>query len=231
MDTQQSSHEIADSPERERLLGLTILAVAKANFDSGAPTSDMIDLTVNRCGTSIRTFTDYTLSLLCDPMLDSNWATTAAKGIFSLWDDPMVSDYLNNAYHLQGDSAMTTSNSIHTIEGYLRLLSHYKELAPTGAEHAAERAAQTSAILRVTFHIKATGSPELRQAMTLDIKGDIREYHLPYVKDDNLRALLLTSTYDREAVLDIVTKRNIYNADHIIALLDGISAPLVTGAL
>lgn len=229
--TPQSSQETTDSPEREQLLGRVFTIVAKANFDSGDPTSQMIDLTVDICGASLNKFSDYTLSLLCDPALNANWRTTAAKGIFMLWNDQKISDYLSNAYDLQGDSNMTNSNSLNVIDEYLRPFPHYKELAPIGAEHATERAQQTAAILRVTFHVKAIGSPELRRAMVLDVKGDISECRLPYINDEKLRALLLTSAYDREAVLDIVTQRNIYDADHIIALLDGISAPLATGAL
>jgi hypothetical protein len=229
--TQKSSQEATNSPERERLLGRAIIAVASANFESPDPTSDMIDMTVTRCGTNIRSFSDHTLSLLCDPEKNPKWRTTAAKGIFSLWNDQMVSDYLSNAYLLQGDSSMTTSDNIDIIAGYLRVLPHYKELAPLGAQNATERAQQAAAIFKITFHVKATGSPELRRVMTLDVKGDIREYRLPYINDDKLRALLLTSTYDREAVIDIVTQRNIYDAGHIVALLDGISAPLITGAL
>jgi hypothetical protein len=229
--TEKSSQETTASPEREQLLGRVVIAVAKANFDSGDPTSEMIDLTVNICGASLNRFSNYTLSLVCDPALNANWRTTAARGIFMLWDEQKISDYLSNAYDLQGDSNMTNSNSLNVIDGYLMMLSHYKELAPLGAEHAVERARQTAAILKVTFHIKATATPEIRQNMILDIKGDIRDYHLPYINDDKLRALLLTSTYDREAVLAIVTQRNIYDADHIVSLLDGISAPLVAGAL
>jgi hypothetical protein len=231
MSTPQSFPEITDSPERDELLGRAVIAVASANFESPDPTSDMIDITVTRCGTNVRSFSDRTLSLFCDPDQNPKWRTTAAKGIFSLWDDQMVSDYLSNAYLLQGDSGMTTSYNLDIIAGYLRVLPHYKELAPLGAQHADERAQQTAAIFKITFHVKATGSPELRRAMALDIKGDIRDYSLPYINDDRLRALLLTSTYDREAVLNIVTQRNIYDADHIVALLNDISAPLVTGSL
>jgi hypothetical protein len=191
----------------------------------------MINLTVNRCGSNIYTFSDHTLSLFCNPELEPVWRATAAKGIFSLWDDQMVSDYLNNAYLLQGDSAMTSTSSLDTISGYLRMFPYYTELAPTGSQHAAERAQQTAAILKIAFHIKATGSPELRETMVLDIKGDSRDYRTPYINNEKLRGLLLNSEYDREAVLNIVLQRGIYDGEHVTALLATESHALGSGLL
>jgi hypothetical protein len=220
----------ADTPEREKLLHSALRAVAGANFGSPDPTDDMISLTFDVRASCIEALSNRTLSLFLDPALSWRVVDTAAKGIFKHWDDQMVSDFLPNAGVLQGDDAVNSSQ-LNTITRYLQVLKHYDGLAPFGEQHAAERAQQVSAILKVTTHVVSNGSQDIRRAMSLDVEGDEGYRTVVYVNDDKLRDLLLGSAYDREAVVGIITQRNIYDADHIISLLDGVATPLTTGSL
>lgn len=214
------------TPEREQLLGRAVLALAKARFESAEPTSDDINITVNACAQTLYSYSDRTLSLLCDERLDANWAVTVSRGVFTQWDDGMVHDFVSNAEFLQGDAAVS-SYAFGKITGCLRALQHY-ELAPIGKP---DRERQTAAILRLTLHLIENGSRELLESMELTNKVDSRSNNVPYIIDNKLRNLLLGAGHNPEAVVDLVIERNIYGGEHIASLLDGVSTPLSSGSL
>jgi hypothetical protein len=214
------------TPDREELLGRAILILARIHFETDRIDSTMINQIVNACGSKLNGFTDHTLSLICDPAIKPQWRTLVTKGLFTSWDEQIVNDFLSNAQLLL-DS--TRSHGIWVITEHVKVLGYYTELAPLGAQHATERSQQTDAIIRVAFHIQNSGNDELIQKMTL--KGDIRDHHI-YIADDQLRTLLLKSTYDRKTVLDFILQRDMFDADHITSILDAnIAKPLIEGAL
>jgi hypothetical protein len=229
MSAHQYDSDTTDSPEREQLLGRAILLVAAENYEGPVPTDEMISSTISACGTTIRSYSDYTLSLLCNPELPHKLKSVAAKGVHKRWDDQMVSDFLNSGAVLQAAPAI--KRNLPLIGDYLRTLKHYSELAPTGEQHATERSRQVSALLRFTIHAVTHAHPTVRSTMNLDIKGDARYYHLPFINNAVLRGLLIHNTQDREAAIDIVTTRNVFEVEHIIVLLDTASAPLSSGSL
>lgn len=215
--------------DRIEMLSRFVTEVVKANFSALEPTSAMVDATMGICGKTLTGFSNQTLVRLCNPTLNNCWLDTVAQGVFMLWDDQMVNDFLDNALELQGEHKVTNPNGLNAIRSYLKLLNHYKELAPVTSEKTSERSHQTAAILRVTWHVLSEGSDEIREAMKgLDVAA-IRD--IPYINDAKLRNLIANSDYDSRAVAVVITERHIYDADHIIAILEGPHTPLVNGIL
>ena len=215
-----------DSPEREALFGRAILALATVTNDSSTDVSESIRAFVTVAASTIAAYSNHTLKLLSNPSLDSASLKIAKTGIISQWDDQQVSDFLSNSELLK--ELTSISNGLSMMESYLKMLSYYEELSPLGSP---ERARQTAAILTFAMYAHKNASLEDRKGMVLNVKGSIREFTLPYINDRKLRELLISSERAQEAVMDIVTQRSIFKAEHILALLDIESAPLASGNL
>lgn len=225
-----STPETTETPDRDQLLGRSVLVLARAHFDTERLDSSMINKIVNICGTKLYGFTDHTLTLISDPATEPQWRTLVTAGLFSSWDEQMVNDFLSNAQLLLDStrSKGISSLDIWEVTKYIKVLGYYTELAPLGAKHAAERSLQTDAILRVTFHIQDSGNAELKQRMSRD--GDIDS--TVFIAETKLRALLLTSGDDRSTVLYLILERDMFDADHIASILDAnIAKSLIEGAL
>lgn len=231
MSAHESSPEDTDSPEREKLLGRAILALAAIEAESPDDLSRAINRVVNSSSSIIRAYSDHTLELMCDPKMKRACAEKLLNGIYyPHWNDQQVSDFLSNADLF--DSMLNKNQSrqvnLDSLSDRLGILAHYKELAPLGTE---TRVRQVAAIETFIRHAESAAPPEVLNEMVLRRKGSVRDFSTPYINDPKLRELLTSPDYNQDVVMSIVTQRGIFNAEHILALLESASTPLISGSL
>lgn len=169
-----------------------------------------------------------TLLKISGPTMNENRRSVLANGLGDGWDEAMVNDFMNvvpifedNGYYYK------------QMKDFLIGLEYVKELdGMNRGKYPEERASQTTALIKVLAHMDK--NPHNIQGLDPWEQFHLEDYfeEAPYIKDEKLRKLILSPDYDREAIVDIITERSIFDADQIIAMLEiRESGPLMTGAL
>ena len=194
---------------------------------------------INVISATVRSFHPITLHSICSPDLDISVTTALANGIKNGWGEMTVNDYLNTAKILDDDGLNHKGKPfLHpTLIASLRYFPEFVAYGDVRLEERAcrikERASQTMAVMKVIMHMYRNphNLPDIDLWHEfLDTNDEWEE--VPFIDDAKLRALILTSDYDRDTVVEIITTRSIFDADQIIDMLTtGGSAPLMKGTL
>jgi hypothetical protein len=134
------------------------------------------------------------------------------------WDESFTNDYLSMSH--------VGVSTLYDIDKNLDALKFYEGMTQqSGNNYPSERAEQIAAVATVLLHMQDRGDN-----MLVPFKDDESWKSLPYINYAALRNLLVDSPH-RNAVVKIVTERDITDADMIVTMLESGSPALIEGAL
>lgn len=143
------------------------------------------------------------------------------------WDETPLNDYL----HLR-DAIKDERISRSDVQFFITPLKYYAELIEmTDGHYPEERASQVRAVFTVMRHayMNPHDVPDVDFWKEIEIDGELDE--IVYMKDEGLRELLLTSGYDRETLVNIITTRSIFDPKVLVELLESGPVSLSDGNL
>lgn len=156
-----------------------------------------------------------TIQRITGPGMTSDRRLTLVNGLSDGWSEETINDFM----HVTGvmeDAGMHYKE----MKDYLISFEYNSELALTkGGHYPEERASQITAITKVLWHMYRNPHNINDIDMWHEFYNEGEWEEVPYIKDDKLRALILTSRHDRDAVVDIITERSIFDADQIVDML------------
>jgi hypothetical protein len=156
-----------------------------------------------------------TLQRITGPGMTGDHRLTLVNGLGDGWSEETINDFMHAA-SVMNDTGMYYKE----MKDYLISFEYYSELEPTkGGHYPEERAHQITAITKVLRHMHTNPHNISDIEMWHEFYNDGEWEEVPYIKDDKLRALILTSAHDRDAIVDIITERSIFDADQIIEML------------
>lgn len=157
-----------------------------------------------------------TIQRITGPGMTSDHRLILVNGLSDGWSEDTINDFMHAASVME-DTGMYYKE----MKEYLISFEYYSDLAPTkGGHYPQERADQITALTKVLRHMfkNPHNRPDIDMWKEFENDGEWEE--VPYLKDDKLRALLLTSGRNRDAIIDIITERSIFDADQIVGLLN-----------
>lgn len=135
------------------------------------------------------------------------------------WDESSTNDYLSM-------SPVGVADTLYDIDKHLDALKFYKGMVQQSRNnYPSERAEQIVAVATVLLHMQNRGDN-----MLVPFRDDGSWKSLPYINHAPMRDLLVDSPH-RNAVVKIVTERDITDADLIVTMLESGSPVLIEGAL
>jgi hypothetical protein len=118
------------------------------------------------------------------------------------------------------------------IEALMKALGYYELVKPAHGRYPAERADQLKAIVRVTVHMQRNPHNVRGINMEKTVRVNKSTWHtIPYIKDRELRELLLDSASDRDALVNLITTRSLFDAKALKEMVSTVASPLVSGSL
>lgn len=160
-------------------------------------------------------FSDESLTRITGPDMNRERRAALAELLVDGLKEEACNDFMQVAglmevYHLSYDQK----------KEFLSGLAHYEELPNFKEGHyPEERATAVVAIMKVVLHMHE--NPHNRDGLDIweEFRDGKRLKKVPYLKDEKVRRLLTCATVDRDAVVDIITKRSLFDADQIVDML------------
>lgn len=168
----------------------------------------------------IKDYSPHTLQALT-ALTEDDWKAWAVHtGLMKNWKETAVNDYLHLADFFR---AHGIADDMH---GYLNSFRYYEDMCPQrDGDYPEQRREQCEAVIELVEHMGNVMFEETISYMEHRVL-------VPYIRDEKLRKLILTSENRKKAVL-LIKQRNILDADMIRELIDNdADAPaLIEGVL
>jgi hypothetical protein len=193
--------------DREQLERATAEALANLNYGPPTRLVDAADRAHNykRVLAVLHPYSDETLH---------RFTATATTNIGADLNDFLINteadeEYVNDWITIEPTALQEVIDSIPIIQGF----QQYKNLTPQQDGHyPPRRTEEVLAITRATAHLLDLG-------YGIEYGVNAREFNMHYIEDVKLRSLLTTHE-NPGAVADLITERDMTDADQITALLD-----------
>jgi hypothetical protein len=196
----------------ESLLSAAALAIT-ARLDAR---ETMISLYYGVVRDIISQYSPYTLQALIALREDERKAWAVHTGLMKNWTEAAVNDYLHLADFFR---AHNISDEMH---GYLKSFHYYEDMSPQkDGEYPERRREQCEAVIELIEHMGDVMFEETTSYMEHRVL-------VPYIRDEKLRKLILTSEH-RQTAVRLIKQRNILDADTIAGLIESnVEVPALT---
>jgi hypothetical protein len=160
-------------------------------------------------------FSPETLQRITGTKLHINIKIALVNGISDDWKEETVNDFLCAAEVMNGVGMYHKD-----MQAFAAAFKRYTGLKPfENGHYPEERASQITAISTVIQHMLENP----HNLSDIDVWEEFMDegewVEVPYLKDAKLRELIVTSEKDRDAIVNLITERSIFDADQIIELL------------
>lgn len=190
-------------PERDALLSKAALAIT-AKLDRR---EEMVSLYYGVIKDIISQYSPRTLQELTKLTDDEQKAWAVHTGLMKNWTETAVNDYLNLADFFRAH------NIADEMHGYLKSFPYYEDMYPQESPYPEQRREQCEAVIELVEHM---GNAMFEATTYMELEN---HFLVPYIKDDKLRKLILTSE-NRQKAVRLIKQRNILDADTIAGLID-----------
>lgn len=157
-----------------------------------------------------------TIQRVYGPEMTPGLRLSLINGLSDQWSEGNINDYMSIA-----QAADELEMYYKEVKLFLAAFEYFKEIDPyEGGPYPEKRAKQVDALTRVLWHMYRNP----HNLPDIDIWEEFKDKHdeweeVPYIKDEKLRALILTSGHDRDAIVEIITERSVFDADQIMEML------------
>lgn len=220
-----SSYPSNQRAETKRLRFKAVSLLAPSLEDSGISYDEEVRADELRTiSTAISTFFPETLRLITESNMSPAARTRLAGVVYYGWTEAETTDYIHLTRFLGEEMAFESGIAL----GHIRAFEHYAGLIAhtIGEPYSAERAGQIAAIFRVTSHLQRNGVNVWQK----HVEANADRSYL-FIHDSKLSGLVLNSGLNREAVVRVITERNIIDADEIMSIIESTTPLLSVGSL